>query len=241
MFLVAFFYSCFQLLLVTANVTWTCSEHKCLTSRQHRPIFVLLHHYYIHKFPRWNNPHASWRGCGSAYRDSLEIIEQNYYVSWCFQKYSRKIPVLSGNPLVILSKPHQGILHPLLNQLTVKRLTTMINQWQEKNQSNKVVLPCSEGTDTTRDAEMQIWHTCAPRTVKTLVPHRTLAKIISLCSIHGIQLDNPVCYAAQILMLPSASLIGSQAEVSTTLVGAGKSVNFRGQAAAFLNLSIMNT
>lgn len=117
----------------------------------------------------------------------------------------------------------------------------MINQWQEKKQSNKVVLPWSEGTDTTRDAEMQSWHTCAPRTVKTLVLHRTLAKIISLCSIHGIQLDNPVCYAAQILMLPSASLIGSQAEVSTTLVGAGKSVNFRWQAAAFLNLSIMNT
>lgn len=117
LFLVAFFYSCFQLLLVTPNVTWTCSEHKCLTSRQHRPIFVLLHHYYIHKFPRWNNPHASWRGCGSAYRDSLEIIEQNYYVSWCFQKYSRKIPVLSGNPLVILSKPHQGILHPSLNKM----------------------------------------------------------------------------------------------------------------------------
>lgn len=99
----------------------------------------------------------------------------------------------------------------------------MINQRQEKKQSDKVVLPCSEGTDTTRDAEMQIWHTCAPRTVKTLVPHRMLAKIISLCSIQRIQLDNPVCYPAQILMLPSASLIGSQVEVSTTLVGAGKS------------------
>lgn len=55
------------------------------------------------------------------------------------------------------------------------------------------------------------------------------------------QLDNPVCYTAQTLMVPSASLIGSRTEVSTTLVGAGKSVNFKWQAAAFLKLSVVNT
>lgn len=58
---------------------------------------------------------------------------------------------------------------------------TVINQGQEKNQSKKALLPCSEGTDTTRDAEMEIWHICAHRTVKTLVLPRTPAKR-TLCS-----------------------------------------------------------
>lgn len=99
------------------NITWTCWEHNCLTSRQHSPIFILLHYYCIHEFPWWNNPHASWRGCGSAHRDSLNITRQSY-VSWCFQKYSRKIPVLSGTLLVTLSKlPQRVLLHPLLNEM----------------------------------------------------------------------------------------------------------------------------
>lgn len=110
-----------------------------------------------------------------------------------------------------------------------------------KSQSEEALLPCSEGTDTTRDAEMQIWHICAPRPIKTLVLPWTLAKVTFLCSIHKMQLDNPVCYTAQTLMVPSASLIGSRTEVSTTLVGAGKSLNYKWQAAAFLKLSIVNT
>lgn len=73
-----------------------------------------------------------------------------------------------------------------------------------------MLLPCTERTDTRRDAEMQTWHICARKTVKTLVLPRTPAKIISLCSTHRIQLENPVCYTAPTLTLPSASVIGSQ-------------------------------
>lgn len=83
------------------------------------------------------------------------------------------------------------------------------NEGQERN-SDKVLLPCSERTDTTRDAEMQIWYISAHRPVKTLALPKTLTMITSLCSTHGIQLDKPVCYTAQALLPPSASLIGPQ-------------------------------